>query len=407
MAEIHRIVPYPSPEPSEMDMSPIAKPDCNDGGNTSTTVMLPDLFVSIMSPSPRLNPLYELVRPAANEWTQKLLNLDAKAYAKHQRVNFSRLASMWMPEADEEGLRVMVDWLTWVFYFDDLFDDGELRDNPAAAQAEAEATLSLMSDSDQQVSPELHPLRYMFHSTWIRFRNVSSRKHPVGRVSLLQTPKLIRCLVSRDLPKVIDDLTSSFILVSRMPLQNRYKKCMEEYINGILQQVDVSSFDASLDADLYLHFRRKSVGLRPCHALLEYACGIQIPDHVMAHPAIQECMAVSIDLVLLQNDILSYKKEQASNVIHNLIHIYRNQGMTAQEAFDQAGNLIVRAIRRWHLAQLDLPIWGEKIDKEVQRYLQGCLDSCVGSLNWSFTTGRYFGDQGDEIRKTRVLTLKM
>ncbi|KAI6277828.1 hypothetical protein MCOR27_001023 [Pyricularia oryzae] len=366
MAEIHRIVPYPSPEPSEMDMSPIAKPDCNDGGNTSTTVMLPDLFVSIMSPSPRLNPLYELVRPAANEWTQKLLNLDAKAYAKHQRVNFSRLASMWMPEADEEGLRVMVDWLTWVFYFDDLFDDGELRDNPAAAQAEAEATLSLMSDSDQQVSPELHPLRYMFHSTWIRFRNRSSKA-----------------------------------------LQNRYKKCMEEYINGILQQVDVSSFDASLDADLYLHFRRKSVGLRPCHALLEYACGIQIPDHVMAHPAIQECMAVSIDLVLLQNDILSYKKEQASNVIHNLIHIYRNQGMTAQEAFDQAGNLIVRAIRRWHLAQLDLPIWGEKIDKEVQRYLQGCLDSCVGSLNWSFTTGRYFGDQGDEIRKTRVLTLKM
>lgn len=173
----------------------------------------------------------------------RLLNLDAKAYAKHQRVNFSRLASMWMPEADEEGLRVMVDWLTWVFYFDDcesrvplltffffflpnhgtltarqVFDDGELRDNPAAAQAEAEATLSLMSDSDQQVSPELHPLRYMFHSTWIRFRNVSTRKHPVGRVSLLQTPKLIRCLVSRDLPKVIDDLTSSFILVSRMRL---------------------------------------------------------------------------------------------------------------------------------------------------------------------------------------------
>ncbi|TLS27596.1 hypothetical protein PpBr36_04293 [Pyricularia pennisetigena] len=376
MTEIHAIVPYPSPEPSEMAISPIVKPDCNDGGNHSTTVVLPDLFVSIMSPSPRLNPLYELVRPAANEWTQKLLNLDAKAYAKHQRVNFSRLASMWMPEADQEGLRVMVDWLTWVFYFDDydanglqkVFDDGELRDNPAAAQAEAEATLSLMSDADQEVSPELHPLRYMFHSTWVRFRS--------------------------------DTYHSS-------ALQNRYRKCMEEYINGILQQVDVSSFDASLDADLYLHFRRKSVGLRPCHALLEYACGIQIPDHVMAHPAIQECMAVSIDLVLLQNDILSYKKEQASNVIHNLIHIYRNQGMTAQEAFDQAGNLIVRAIRRWHLAQLDLPMWGEQIDKEVQRYLQGCLDSCIGSLNWSFTTGRYFGDQGDEIRKTRVLTLKM
>ncbi|TLD09425.1 uncharacterized protein PgNI_07114 [Pyricularia grisea] len=368
MADIHPIVPYPSPEPSEMDISPISKPDCNYGGNNSTTVMLPDLFVSIMSPSPRLNPFYESVRPAANEWTKRLLKLDAKSYAKHQRVNFSKLASMWMPEADEEGLRVMVDWLTWVFYFDDLFDDGDLRDNPAAAQAEAEATLSLMSDVDHEVSPELHPLRYMFHTTWVRFRKYTDHSPA---------------------------------------LQNRYKKSMEEYINGILQQVDFSSFDASLDAELYLHFRRKSVGLRPCHALLEYACGIQIPDHVMAHPAIQECMAVSIDLVLLQNDILSYKKEQASNVIHNLIHIYRNQGMTAQEAFDQAGNLVVRAIRRWHLAQLDLPIWGEHIDKEVQRYLQGFLDSCVGSLNWSFITGRYFGDQGDEIRKTRVLDLKM
>ncbi|KAL8282699.1 hypothetical protein RB600_005924 [Gaeumannomyces tritici] len=334
----------------------------HSANDAATTIILPDLFVSIMSPSPRLNPLYEVVRPASEAFTKELLGLDAASFKKHHRVNFSLLASMWMPEADAEGLRVMVDWLTWVFFFDDLFDDGELRDDPVGAQAEAEATLALMSDHEQEVSRELHPLRYLFYTTWVRFRNRSSKA-----------------------------------------LQTRYRKCIEEYITGVVRQTGASLVGADISVEQYLHWRRKSVGLRPCHALMEYACGIQLPDYVLAHPAVQECVMVSIDLVSLQNDILSYRKELASCGTQNIIHILRRQGMTTQQAFDRAGGLTVTAIRRWHLAQLDMPIWGEEVDRQLQRYLQGCLDSCIGSLNWS--TGRYFGDEGDVIRKTRCLSL--
>jgi hypothetical protein len=45
--------------------------------------------------------------------------MDEKTYKRHCKADFTLLASMWMPDADSEGLRVMSDWLTWVFYFDD------------------------------------------------------------------------------------------------------------------------------------------------------------------------------------------------------------------------------------------------------------------------------------------------
>lgn len=73
-----------------------------------------------------------------------------------------------------------------------------------------------------------------------------------------------------------------------------------------------------------------------------------------------------------------------------------------------------------------MPIWGEKIDKEVQRYLRGCLELSIGNLHWrydqianphyiqalanqygnfSYATGRYLGKDGPEVRATRQLRL--
>lgn len=38
--------------------------------------------------------------------------------------------------------------------------------------------------------------------------------------------------------------------------------------------------------------------------------------------------------------------------------------------------------RQWYLTMADLPIWGESVDKEVQRYIQGIQDVVLANVNW-------------------------
>ena len=114
--------------------------------------------------------------------------------------------------------------------------------------------------------------------------------------------------------------------------------------------------------------------------------------------------------------------------MNNIIVLYRRQGYSAQEAYDQAGELLKERQREWYLALARIPSWGEQIDRQVQRYIQGVQDGVIANLNWryvlsvyystpivlsppqrypyltwdlSFTTYRYFGKDKDEVRRTR------
>lgn len=49
----------------------------------------------------------------------RILGLDAKEAIRNSKADFTYMAAIWIPDADEEALRVVVDWLHWVFYFDD------------------------------------------------------------------------------------------------------------------------------------------------------------------------------------------------------------------------------------------------------------------------------------------------
>jgi hypothetical protein len=83
-----------------------------------------------------------------------------------------------------------------------------------------------------------------------------------------------------------------------------------------------------------------------------------------------------------QNDILSYAKEQAEGVPHNLITVFRAKGVLTQRAFDMAGEMLRQCYGDWFLAQAQLPHFGEVIDREVQKYILAIQRVMVASLNW-------------------------
>ncbi|KAG6896817.1 Alpha-muurolene synthase [Termitomyces sp. T32_za158] len=85
--------------------------------------------------------------------------------------------------------------------------------------------------------------------------------------------------------------------------------------------------------------------------------------------------------------------------------LMEHNGHTLQSAVDYVGDLCTQTIAGFERDCDQLPSWGPEIDGMVQKYVE-CLKSwIVGSLHWSFQTHRYFGTNGDEVKKTGLIPL--
>ncbi|KAL8829666.1 MAG: hypothetical protein Q9191_001875, partial [Dirinaria sp. TL-2023a] len=80
----------------------------------------------------------------------------------------------------------------------------------------------------------------------------------------------------------------------------------------------------------------------------------------------------------MSNSIASQKE----GCEYNLIAIYRRQGLSLQASYDVVENLIKTRYREWFLALADVPLLGEGVDADVQRYIEGCANMVIGGLNW-------------------------
>jgi hypothetical protein len=106
------------------------------------------------------------------------------------------------------------------------------------------------------------------------------------------------------------------------------------------------------------------------------------------------------------NDIVSYKKDVKSGIEHNIITVLNKNGLPIQKAMDRAGELQNGCYRRWYMALANMPVWGERVDREVLKYIQACHSFPLGDLLWSFQTARYLGPtEGYRLHETRLLDL--
>ncbi|KAK1522828.1 hypothetical protein CPAR01_14371 [Colletotrichum paranaense] len=339
-------------------------------------VRIPDFFSSIMSVKPVINVNYDKVKREADSWIATILSLSEAQARRNVQANFAFMNAMWVPYADEDAYRTMIDWNNWVFAFDDQFDEGHLKDDPIKAVEELHATFAVLEDNQAPVQLHDNPIRYIFQTVWDRFKKNVGQKLKFANTTIIE-------------------------------LQERYKACIRYYFSGLLSQVGVQSSKSAmaLTVEEYMGFRRGTIGCQPSYVLVEFCHGINVPSNVIDHESLQECRRISADLVILVNDILSYRKDLEQGVQHNLIALLKSQGHSTQGAIDEIGDMIDECYRDWYLALSKMPICGEKVDQEVIRYLDGCRDVALGNLHWSYESGRYLGDEGALVRQTRVLRL--
>jgi Delta6-protoilludene synthase len=156
--------------------------------------------------------------------------------------------------------------------------------------------------------------------------------------------------------------------------------------------------------------RRDNIGSDPSFALLEMSLGVDLPHEVMEHPTIVALARDTTDMIVLANDMCSYKKEALTNdADYNAVTV-----VMYNEKTDVAGG--IQWISDIHDEIVDnflrlredvihktngFPSWGEEIDRQVELYVDGLGMWIRGHDEWNFGSGRYFGDEGLEVQKTR------
>ncbi|KAF8644897.1 hypothetical protein AX16_008181 [Volvariella volvacea WC 439] len=266
---------------------------------------------------------------------------------------------MCYPDAEYPQLRVVNDFLTYLFHLDNLSDDMDKRGTSATA--------------DVVLNSLYHPYTY-------------STSHKVG--------------------KMTRDFYKRMIKTASPGTQQRFIETFDFFFQSVTQQAIDRAAGVIPDLESYIALRRDTSGCKPCWALIEYANDLHIPDEVMEHPIIKSLGEATNDLVTWSNDIFSYSVEQSKGDTHNMISVVMNQeGLDLQSAVDFVGSLCKRSIDRFIHNRDNLPSWGPKIDKDVQIYVNGLADWIVGSLHWSFETVRYFRKTGREVKATRIVKL--
>ncbi|KAF8641803.1 hypothetical protein AX16_009784 [Volvariella volvacea WC 439] len=189
--------------------------------------------------------------------------------------------------------------------------------------------------------------------------------------------------------------------------QRHFIRYFTQYLRSVMEQANARGGSHSYDVESYIKTRRDNIGLRPSCTIGEL--GLNLPDQVVYHSAIEGLLDCIAELVFIDNDMVSYNREQATgNDMHNIItiamHQYRftspNQAMVWAAQYH-------KSVEARFLAGLQrIPSFGsETLDREVQQYLE-CLANWPRANDcWNFECGRYFGKKGLQVRQTRWVEL--
>jgi hypothetical protein len=92
--------------------------------------------------------------------------------------------------------------------------------------------------------------------------------------------------------------------------------------------------------------------------------------------------------------------------LHNSVElVMREHNLDIQGAVDWLEKYALGVHEAFLENVAKMPSWGQDVDKRVKMYVDGLAQWIRGNDDWTFESGRYFGDKGLEIQKTRIMSL--
>ncbi|KAJ7654615.1 isoprenoid synthase domain-containing protein [Mycena polygramma] len=184
-----------------------------------------------------------------------------------------------------------------------------------------------------------------------------------------------------------------------------FMESFKDYLDSLVVQAEGRAFDTVLTIDSYLQVRRQNIGARP--SFVPGELHLDLPDEAFYHPVIKELETHITDLIILDNDIASYNKEQAAgddryNILTIVMHRFN---IDLHDAMAVVCDHHTELEGKFLAAMKTVASFGSEVDEELQEYIQHLAGWPRSNDCWNFEGGRYFGSKGLEIQKTRCVPL--
>ncbi|KAG2076465.1 terpenoid synthase [Suillus decipiens] len=323
------------------------------------TIYLPDTMINW--PWPRaINPHFDDVKVEVDAWFRNFNVLKPESQKAFDKCDFGRLVALACPNVPREHLWIACGMMDIYFLFDDNADFA------------SEAVMKEMVDIILDALHNPHKMR------------------PEGEYIL---GEIVRQFWAR--------ATQSASLSS----QRRFLETFAAYLHAVVAEVIDHAQGHKRSIDDYLKLRRYTIGLKPCFLINEM--GMDLPDEVFYHPVIMDLAECITDLVMIDNDILSYNKEQAAGCEnHNIVGIVMSElGLDVSGAMAWAAHYHAEVQKKYMDGLTKVPSWGPSIDVLVKEYLDLNVMWVRGNHSWHYESPRYFGTKGPEVQKTRLVQL--
>ncbi|KAL4267704.1 Alpha-muurolene synthase [Pleurotus pulmonarius] len=341
-----------------------------DSERAPSSFILPDLVSHCKFPL-TYHPQGDEIALQSVTWLDSMCpDLSPKARKALWGLQAGELTAYCYPDSTAERLRVVSDFMNYLFHLDNISDGMMTRETDVLA--------------DSVMNALWYPEEY-------------KPTHAKGKVQPAE---------ELNAGKIARDYWSRCITDAGPGVQARFKESLELFFEAVNVQARARDAGEVQDLESYIDVRRDTSGCKPVFDLIEYAMGFDLPEEVVTNPIIKALNQGTNDLVTWSNDIFSYNVEQSRGDTHNMIVILMTyHGHTLQSAVDYVGNLCSKTIDTFIENRTKVPSWGAEIDAMAQAYVQGLQDWITGSLHWSFMTHRYFGTKGAEVKSTRFVKL--
>ncbi|KAF8532360.1 isoprenoid synthase domain-containing protein [Gautieria morchelliformis] len=322
---------------------------------------LPDLhkywaFPRIMSP------WHSEVTPVSADWTESF-NIFSPAHARKFRgINVGLLASLAYPHHTKEQLRQACDLMNVLFAMDDVTDVL----SPEEVRSVSEIALDALRNPEKKRPEGEHPIGELHRSFWSRTLKVSSKT-----------------------------------------VARRFIKSYEAYVTAVIAEAeDRNNTTIRKNIDDYLTLRRFTGAIKPSYDLM--LMPMEIPDSVLLDQRIVDLEFMSIDMVAVANDIVSFNAEQARGDIHNAVIVVMNQyNFSVQEGMDYVCRWYHNRANEFMRAMTDLPECPDiKTRDQLKEYVYGLGNWVTANYEWSFGSKRFFGNEIETVKETGKVLLR-
>ena len=303
---------------------------------------------------PRISPDAERARRVHIDWPRSYgLLSGAAAERRHEMGAYADVAARFHPAATGDDLDLAVDQQSWFFLFDDLFDEPTGQD-PGRVRELVGDVSSVLDGS----GPPRHPLARAFADLWAR--------SVVGMSGRWQA---------------------------------RAAANWRAYLGGYLSEALTRGGTHRPAFNDHFAVRTRTIGALPVLDMAERVGHYECPDRAFSSPLLKELRRLAVEVVILDNDIVSVEKEEAIGDVNLVLLLQAERRCSRAAALDLMCTMVEERTNRFTalepgLSALAASLGPDDASSEIlRRYDHDALRTLMrGAYDWDQHAERYGGE---------------